>query len=136
PETPSEEARDRNVLKSASSAATLIVARMWVVSAPPTFSVPTTVGFWSHRSGWMPSFESTFDPLLEPGEDAICEKLDSSFWNAACGSWKLWPWKVTYPAVPVDRIPTEPPVPPLLRLTVKFDCGSLPVPRLWNGPAT
>ncbi len=44
------------------------------------------------------------------------------------------PWIVTYPAVPVDRIPRLPDLPPALRLMLKFDFGSLPWPWLWNGP--
>ena len=44
------------------------------------------VGFCSQWSGSMPSFESTFVPPLEPGEEATCEKLDSSFWNDDAGN--------------------------------------------------
>ena len=44
------------------------------------------------------------------------------------------PETVTYPAVPVDRIPSDPLRPSALKLTVKFDFGSLLVPRLVNGP--
>ena len=36
--------------------------------------------------------------------------------------------------MPVDRIPSETPRPSALALTVKFDSGSFPVPRVWNGP--
>ena len=85
PDTPSDEAFSRTVFRSVSSALTLTPAWMCVVCAPPTFSVPTTVGFVSHWSGWMPSLPSVPDPELEPGVDASWEKLDSSFWKVACG---------------------------------------------------
>ncbi len=43
-ETPSEDALPRNVLRSESSAETLIPALMCVAFAPPTLSLPATVG--------------------------------------------------------------------------------------------
>src|SRR6185437_9078783 len=41
---------------------------------------------------------------------------------------------VTYPLVPVDTIPSWPLRPSAEMAMVKFDWGSLPVPRLWKGP--
>ena len=85
PETPIVEAFCRNVLKSLRNAATLTVAVMWVVSVPPTLSVPTTLGFCSQSSGLMPSLESV--PELPPlPVEPTCERLDSSFLNVAAGS--------------------------------------------------
>jgi hypothetical protein len=47
--------------------------------------LPTTVGFFSHLSGLMPSFPSAPDP--EPGADVLVsrEKLPSSYRNVAAG---------------------------------------------------
>ncbi len=85
PDTLTDDAFWRNVFRSVSRASTLTPAWMWVVCAPPTVSVPTTVGWVSHWSGWIPSLAS--EPLLAPGVEASCEKLDSSFWKVACGIW-------------------------------------------------
>ena len=84
PDTPIDEAFSRTVFRSPRSALTLTPAWMCVVSVPPTFSVPTTVGFVSQWSGWMPSLDSEPEPEVEPVE-VSCAKLDSSFWNVACG---------------------------------------------------
>ncbi len=87
PDTPSEDAFPRTVFRSVSSALTLTPAWMCVVCAPPTFSVPTIVGWVSQCSGWIPSLPSAPEPELDPGEDASWAKLDSSFWKVACGIW-------------------------------------------------
>ena len=61
---------------------------MCVVCVPPTFSVPTTVGFVSQWSGWMPSLLNVLDPEPELAPVEVSwAKLDSSFWKVACGIW-------------------------------------------------
>ena len=50
-DAPTEDALARNVLRSPSSATTLIPARMWVVFVPPSASFPTTRGFTNQCSG-------------------------------------------------------------------------------------
>src|ERR1700760_43798 len=62
PDTPVEEAFSTTVFRSFSRAGTFTPAWMWVVWAPPTFSVPTTVGWVSQRSGWIPSLASVPEP--------------------------------------------------------------------------
>ena len=87
-ETPSDDALPSSAFSPPRNVATLTPARMWVVSVPATDSVPTTEGWVSQVSGWIPSFEMAPDPEpgLAPGDDASEAKLDSSFWNVAAGS--------------------------------------------------
>ena len=86
--TPSEDAFWRKVLRSPSSTATLMPARMWVVSAPPIVSLPTIVGLVSHLSGSIPSLPSAPEFAPEPVlEEVRPEKLDSRRWKVAAGSW-------------------------------------------------
>ena len=87
PETPSDEALPRKVFRSLSSAGTLTPARMWVVLAPPTVSFPATVGLVNQCSGLIPSFPSAPEPDPPPEDDVSEEKLDSSCWKVAGGSW-------------------------------------------------
>jgi len=99
---------------------------MCVVLEPPTVSLPTIVGFRSQCSGWIPSFESTLvPPELETG-DAICEKLDSSFLEGGRRELIALPLEghVAAGAGREDR--DRPELAPELRLTLKFDFGSLP----------
>ena len=128
PETPSVEAFCRNVLKSVRNAATLMLAVMWVVSVPPTLSVPTTFGSCSQSSGLMPSLASVPEPPLLPVVPT-CERLDSSFWNVACRQLIAGALERDVADLPVERMPSEPLFPSALTLTVKFDCGSLPLPE-------
>src|SRR5262249_7403590 len=89
PEAPSDDALARNLLRSARSTGTSMPARMCAVLAPPTFSVPTTVGLVSHLSGSIPILLSglPLEPERLPGDPAIDAKLDSSRWKLAAGSW-------------------------------------------------
>ncbi len=65
PEMPSEEAFCSTVERSASSLGTSTPEWMWVVFAPPTVELPTTVGLWTQPSGSMPSLPSTPEPELD-----------------------------------------------------------------------
>ena len=106
-----------------------------VVCAPPTFSVPTTVGFVNQFSGWMPSLVSALDPELVPGDVDSWPKLDSSFWKRrlpAAGSSSPGASRSRRCRSRSRRPATL--RPSALALTVKLDSGSLPAPRVWNGP--
>src|SRR5450755_296089 len=86
PETPSDEALCRNWSRSPSSTATLTVARICVVWAPPTVALPTTEGLPSQCCGSIPNFDRLLEPEPPLDEAANWEKLDSSFWKVAAGS--------------------------------------------------
>src|ERR1700722_3496628 len=73
----------RKVLRSARRAVTLTPARMCVVDAPPTVSVPTTDGFVSQCSGSIPKPARLPWPLPEEPTE---EKLDSRRWKSDAGS--------------------------------------------------
>ena len=86
------EALARSLLMSASRAETLTPERMCVVSAPPTVSDPTTEALVSQSWGLIPSADRPPPPWPDPPTE---EKLDSSRWKSAAGSWYAVPLRVT-----------------------------------------
>jgi len=60
---------------------------MWVVLAPPTLSLPITVGLTSQCRGSIPSLDSAPEPELPPEEEVSDEKLDSSCLKVPAGNW-------------------------------------------------